>query len=104
MIKWNGRACHRGRQVMYTSAMAGNNDIFNTVRNAVDIVDIISEHLTLKRAGKEFKALCPFHDDHKPSMAVVPQKQIFHCFVCGTGGDVFAFVKNFHKMTSGEAL
>ena len=84
--------------------MAGSNDIFNTVRNAVDIVDVISEHLTLRRAGKEFKALCPFHDDHKPSMAVVPQKQIFHCFVCGTGGDVFAFVKNYHKMTNGEAL
>ena len=48
--------------------------------------------------------MCPFHDDHRPSMAVVPQKQIFHCFVCGTGGDVFKFVMNYHKMTAGEAL
>lgn len=84
--------------------MAGNSDIFQTVRNAVDIVDVIAEHLVLKRAGKEFKCLCPFHDDHRPSMAVVPQKQIFHCFVCGTGGDVFKFVMNYHKMTAGEAL
>src|ERR1700744_5744302 len=79
-------------------------DIFNQVRSAVDIVEIIGEHVALKRAGKEFKGLCPFHDDHRPSMAVVPQKQIFHCFVCGTGGDVFKFVREYHKLSNGEAL
>lgn len=84
--------------------MSNSADIFRQVRDAVDIVDIIAEHIALKRAGKEFKCLCPFHDDHRPSMAVVPQKQIFHCFVCGTGGDVFKFVMNYHKMTAGEAL
>ncbi len=79
-------------------------DIFQTVRAAVDIVEVIGEHVALKKAGREFKGLCPFHDDHKPSMAVVPHKQIFHCFVCGTGGDVFKFVKEYHKMGNGEAL
>jgi DNA primase len=84
--------------------MADHSDIFEKVRAATDIVEIIGEHVALKRAGKEFKGLCCFHDDHKPSMAVVPQKQIFHCFVCGTGGDVFKFVKEYHKLTNGEAL
>ncbi len=84
--------------------MSDFSDIFEKVRAATDIVDIVGECVALKRAGKEFKGLCPFHDDHKPSMAVVPHKQIFHCFVCGTGGDVFKFVKEFHKMSNGEAL
>ena len=84
--------------------MAGNEEIFRRVREAVDIVDVIAEHIVLKKAGREFKCICPFHDDHRPSMAVVPHKQIFHCFVCGTGGDVFKFVMNYHKMTWGEAL
>src|SRR3954467_9043991 len=84
--------------------MASNSDIFRQVAGAVDIVDIVGEHLALKKAGREFKGLCPFHPDHRPSMAVVPHKQIFHCFVCGTGGDVFKFVKEYHKMSNGEAL
>jgi DNA primase len=84
--------------------MPDNAEIFQKVRDASNIVDIIGEHVALKRAGREFKGLCPFHEDHRPSMAVVPHKQIFHCFVCGTGGDVFKFVKEFHKMSNGEAL
>ena len=84
--------------------MASNDIIWSQVREATDIVELIGAHVALRRAGKEFKGLCPFHDDHKPSMAVVPQKQIFHCFVCGTGGDVFKFVELFHKMTKGETL
>ncbi|MCL2648754.1 MAG: DNA primase, partial [Phycisphaerales bacterium] len=84
--------------------MAGNSEIFARVRDAVDIVEVIGEHVALKRAGREYKGLCPFHEDHRPSMAVVPHKQIFHCFVCGTGGDVFKFVKEYHKMSAGEAL
>jgi len=79
-------------------------EIFQRVRDALDIVDVISEHIPLSRAGKEFKGLCPFHPDRRPSMSVVPHKQIFYCFVCGSGGDVFKFVTNYHKMTHGEAL
>ncbi|MBX3367736.1 MAG: DNA primase [Phycisphaeraceae bacterium] len=74
------------------------------VRDASDIVRIIGEHLQLKPKGREYVGLCPFHDDHKPSMNVVPQKQIFHCFSCGAGGDVFTFVQKFHKMDFRESL
>lgn len=74
------------------------------VRDASDIVRVIGEHLQLKPKGREFVGLCPFHDDHKPSMNVVPAKQIFHCFSCGAGGDVFTFVQRYHKMEFREAL
>lgn len=74
------------------------------VRDASDIVRLVGEHVSLKPKGREFVGLCPFHDDHKPSMYVVPAKQIFHCFVCGAGGDVFSFVQRFHKMEFREAL
>jgi DNA primase len=84
--------------------MPANDQIWNQIRDACDIVDIVGEHIALKRAGREFKGLCPFHDDRRPSMSVVPHKQIFHCFVCGTGGDVFKFIELFHKMSKGEAL
>ncbi|HEY4329047.1 MAG TPA: DNA primase [Phycisphaerae bacterium] len=84
--------------------MASSSDIFRQVASAVDIVDVIGEHLALKRAGREFKCLCPFHDDHRPSMSVVPHKQIFSCFVCGTAGNVFKFTQLYFKMTPGESL
>lgn len=74
------------------------------VRDASDIVRVVGEHVSLKAKGREFMGLCPFHDDHDPSMHVVPSKQIFHCFVCGAGGDVFAFVQRFHHLEFREAL
>ncbi len=74
------------------------------VRDAADIVRVVGEHVALKAKGREFVGLCPFHDDHRPSMNVVPSKQIFHCFVCGAGGDVFSFVQKYHKMEFREAL
>ena len=77
---------------------------FDLVRQSVRIEDVIGDQLRLKPSGREFVCLCPFHDDHNPSMRVVPAKQIFYCFVCTAGGDVFKFVQRFHKMTAGEAL
>ena len=74
------------------------------VREAADIVDVVGECLALKPKGREFVGLCPFHDDHRPSMCVVPAKQIFHCFSCGAGGDVFTFVQRYHSMEFREAL
>lgn len=74
------------------------------VRDAADIVRVVGEVVALKPKGREYVGLCPFHDDHKPSMGVVPSKGIFHCFVCGSGGDVFSFVQKFHKMDFREAL
>lgn len=74
------------------------------VRDASDIVRIVGDSVALRPKGREFSGLCPFHDDHRPSMNVIPSKQIFHCFVCGASGDVFTFVQKFHKMDFREAL
>ncbi len=74
------------------------------VLEATDLVRLIGEHVALKRKGREWACLCPFHDDHNPSMYVVPHKQIYHCFVCGAGGDALSFIMNFHKMGFREAL
>lgn len=74
------------------------------VRDANDIARVVGEHVDLAPKSREYVGLCPFHDDHKPSMYVIPSKQIYHCFVCGAGGDVFGFVQAYHKMTFGEAL
>lgn len=74
------------------------------VRDAASIDRVVGEVVALKPKGRELVGLCPFHDDHRPSMAVIPAKGIFHCFVCQTGGDVFTFVQKFHKMEFREAL
>lgn len=74
------------------------------VQEATDIVALIGEQVALRPKGREFLGLCPFHDDHNPSLHVSPTKQIYKCFVCGAGGDVFSFVVNYHKMTFPEAL
>lgn len=83
---------------------AQENDDVGRVRDASDIVAVVGEHLALKPKGREYVGLCPFHDDRNPSMCVIPAKQIFHCFVCGSGGDVFTFVKKYHSMDFREAL
>src|SRR5690349_3263569 len=62
------------------------------VRGRADLVDIIGELVPLKKAGKEFKACCPFHEERTPSFYVVPTKSFFKCFGCGESGDVFSFV------------
>mgnify|MGYP000384714479 CR=1 FL=1 len=81
-----------------------SNDDKRRVLEATDIVRLIGEQLALKSKGREYLGLCPFHNDHKPSMTVVPQKQIFHCFSCGAGGDALRFVMDYHKMSFREAL
>ncbi len=83
---------------------SSSGQIFQLVRQTARIEEIIGEHIALRPAGKELVGLCPFHEDRRPSMYVSPQKQIFYCFVCATGGDVFKFVENYHKMSKGEAL
>lgn len=74
------------------------------VRAKTDIVDVISQYVTLEKKGKEFKGVCPFHDDHDPSMSVSPDKQIFKCFVCGAGGNVFSFLQKIEQITFPEAV
>jgi DNA primase len=68
-------------------------DVVEEVRAAADIVDVIGEFVPLKKAGREFKANCPFHEERTPSFFVVPAKAMYHCFGCGEHGDVFTFVR-----------
>ncbi|MBL8744784.1 MAG: DNA primase [Phycisphaerae bacterium] len=81
-----------------------DNDNKRRVLEATDIVRLVGEHVTLKPKGREFACVCPFHNDHNPSMYVVPAKQIFHCFVCNAGGNALDFVMRFHGMGFREAL
>ncbi|MBM2811794.1 MAG: primase [Chloroflexi bacterium] len=74
------------------------------VRGGVDIVDLISQYVTLKRAGRTFKALCPFHAEKTPSFVVFPDTGRWHCFGCGEGGDVFTFLMKHENLTFPEAL
>jgi DNA primase len=74
------------------------------IRAASDIVDVIGSYLPLKRAGANFVALCPFHKEKSPSFNVNPHKQIFHCFGCHKGGDVFSFVKEYENIAFPEAV
>jgi DNA primase len=74
------------------------------VEQATDIVSLVSEYIPLKRAGKDFKGLCPFHNEKTPSFFVVPAKQIYHCFGCGEGGNAFGFVMAMEKVSFPEAV
>lgn len=86
-----------------TSSLYNNSDR-QRVLEATDIVQIIGEHIILKPAGRNFKGLCPFHDDNHPSLTVTPDKNIFKCFACGAGGSTFDFVMKYHNMDFREAL
>ena len=79
-------------------------DLLEEIRNRCDIVDIISEYVHLKQAGKSFKGLCPFHGEKTPSFMVSPEKQLFHCFGCGEGGNVFNFLMKYEKISFFEAV
>ena len=74
------------------------------IRAASDIVDVIGSYVPLKRAGANFVALCPFHKEKSPSFNVNPHKQIFHCFGCHKGGDVFTFVKEYENIPFPDAV
>ncbi len=88
----------------YNLLMAFSDDARERVRNANDIVDVIGSYLPLKRAGANFVALCPFHKEKSPSFNVNPHRQIFHCFGCHKGGDVFSFVMEYDSVDFPEAL
>jgi DNA primase len=78
--------------------------IVEEVRERADIVEVVGEHLSLKRAGKEFKALCPFHNEKTPSFYVVPAKGFYKCFGCGASGDVFSFLMEHVGLSFNEAV
>ena len=81
-----------------------NNDLANTIRSKVDIVDIIGERIPLTARGKNFFGICPFHDDTSPSMSVSREKQIYTCFSCHATGNVFTFLMNYEHMEFREVL
>ena len=76
----------------------------NAIREQADIVDIISDYLKLTKKGKNYVAVCPFHDDHSPSLVVSKERQIFNCFTCRTGGNVFSFIMKYENVDFFEAL
>ncbi len=76
----------------------------NEIKQAVDIVDVISEYVHLKRQGRNYFGLCPFHGENTPSFSVSPEKQIYHCFGCGAGGNVFSFLMDIEGISFHEAL
>ena len=75
-----------------------NDEILDEIRSRNDIVSTISQYMTLKRKGRNYFGLCPFHNEKSPSFSVSPDKQIFHCFGCGVGGDVINFVKKIENV------
>ena len=79
-------------------------DDIKAIRQQADIVDVMSRYITLEKKGKDYKAICPFHDDHDPSLSISTDKQIFKCFVCGTGGNVFTFVQKIENISFLEAV
>ena len=74
------------------------------IRSANDIVDVISQHVRLKKRGKNFVGLCPFHQEKTPSFTVSSEKQVYHCFGCAKGGNVITFVMEFEKVSFTEAV
>ena len=81
-----------------------SDDIISRVRDSVDIVDLVSGYVSLKKTGKNHSGLCPFHSEKTPSFSVNPDKQIFHCFGCGAGGDAFKFLELQEGLNFPEAV
>ena len=81
-----------------------SDEIIDDVRQSNDIVDVISQYVGLKRSGRNYFGLCPFHNEKSPSFSVSPEKQIFHCFGCGVGGNVFTFLTKIEGINFVEAV
>lgn len=79
-------------------------NLIDEIKTNNDIVDIISQYVILKRSGRNFLGLCPFHKEKSPSFSVSPDKQIFHCFGCGIGGDVITFISKIDNIGYREAI
>ena len=85
-------------------ASLGDFDVKEQVRQAVDIVDLVGQYIPLRRQGRMYVGLCPWHDDTHPSLQVHPQRQTFRCWVCDIGGDVFSILMRMEGLSFPEAL
>tara|TARA_R100001244_G_C5070694_1_gene111306 strand:+ start:67 stop:489 length:423 start_codon:yes stop_codon:yes gene_type:complete len=74
------------------------------IRNTADIYDVLAQYVDLKKRGRNYFGLCPFHYEKTPSFSVTPDQQIYHCFGCGAGGNVFSFIMEHEKVTFVEAV
>ncbi len=81
-----------------------SDELIEEIKSSNDIVDIISQYVILKRRGRNFLGLCPFHKEKTPSFSVSPDKQIFHCFGCGVGGDVITFINRIENLGYRESI
>ena len=81
-----------------------SDEVLDDIRQSNDIVDVISQYVRLKRSGRNFFGLCPFHNEKSPSFSVSPDKQIFHCFGCGVGGNIFTFISKIEGISFKEAV
>ena len=81
-----------------------SDEVIDEIRQSNDIVDVISQYVRLKRSGRNYFGLCPFHNEKSPSFSVSPDKQIFHCFGCGVGGNVFTFLMKIEGISFIEAI
>jgi DNA primase len=79
-------------------------DTIDQVKHRVDIVDVVSEHVVLRKRGKDFVGLCPFHDDKSPSFTVSPNKQLYYCFSCGAGGNAIKFLMEIGKRSFSDVV
>ena len=79
-------------------------EVIEQVRQTADILEIISGVVNLKKRGQNYFGLCPFHKEKTPSFSVAPAKEIYHCFGCNAGGNVFHFLMEYEKMTFVEAI
>lgn len=79
-------------------------DVIEEIRSQVNIVDVVSQFVQLKQSGKNLFGLCPFHEERTPSFSVAEDKQIFHCFSCGRGGNVFKFLMELQNISFPEAV
>src|SRR3990167_6960291 len=81
-----------------------NMDKAAEIRERIDIVSLISEYIPLKKMGRNFKSVCPFHTEKTPSFVVSPERQIWHCFGCNLGGEAFSFLMEYENLEFIEAL
>ena len=91
-------------EMLGEGSMRVDNNTLNEIRSSLDIVDVITSYMPLTSKGKNYFGVCPFHDDHSPSMSVSPEKQIYTCFSCGATGNVFKFIQDYENISFMEAV